>query len=155
MNVNDSHTDRKKGSYNNKVTNKNGKKYCNGIDVTDQTRTFSPDEWKKLPYSFKKELFNNSERRAKKPKRDTSSASTTGTESTSASSATDDTISRIVSGVMRAQLAHGDQVRPPVAQPRMGAGGATSRQAAGVDSGSIVGSVITENTRWDHNGNRM
>ena len=136
----------KKSSY--KSTNKNGKTYCNGIDISDQTRTFNPDEWRKLPYSFKKELYNNKDRKAKKPKRDTSSVVTDNS---------DETISRIVSGVMRAQLAHGDQIvnteRPAARQPRMGAGGSTIRQAAATESGSVAGSVITEDTRWDHNGN--
>jgi hypothetical protein len=145
----------KKYSY--KTTNKNGKTYCNGIDITDQTRTFTSDEWQKLPYSFKKELYNNKERRSKKKKRDAASVVTESSEEAPIN--TDETISRIISGVMRAQLAHGDQVvpnqRPTARQPRMGAGGATIRQAAAADTGSLAGSVITEDTRWDHNGNRL
>ena len=141
----------KKSNYN--TTKKNGKTYCNGIDISDQTRTFSPDEWKKLPYSFKKELYNNKDRQAKKPKRDTSSVETGNTENSSTS---DVTVSRIISGIMRAQINHGDQSIPGTIprQPRMGAGGA-NRQAAGVESASVAGSTITEDTRWDHNGNRI
>lgn len=139
-----------------KIVRKGGKQFCNGVDVTDQTRTFNPDEWRKLPYSFKTELYNNPERKSKKPKRDTSSSTTTGTEQSTL--ATDDTIGRIVSGVMRAQISNNDNSSSsgaPARQPRMGAGGAATRQAAAADSSSVGASVLTENTRWDHNGNRI
>jgi hypothetical protein len=147
--------DKRKFSY--KTTNKNGKTYCNGIDISDQTRTFTADEWQKLPYSFKKELYNNKERRAKKNKRDTAGAETDRTDTTDESISTNTTISRIINGIMRAQLAHGDSVaeRPAARQPRMGAGGSTARQAAGTETSSLAGSEITQDTRWDHNGNRL
>ena len=133
------------GGGSHKMTTKDGKSYCNSIDVTDQTRSFSSKEWKALPYSFKKILFNNPNRK-KKPKTE---------NDRQASSATTDnpldnnTIGRIISGVARATFANND-LPSVVVPPRMGAGGATQRQAAASSSSN---SVITTETRWDHNGN--
>ena len=66
------------------------------------------------------------------------------------------TIGRIISGVARATLINNETVGSipsVVLPPRMGAGGAAQRQAAATTSNSSNTSVITNDTRWDHNGN--
>ena len=141
------------GSGSHKITSKNGKSYCNNVDVTDQTRSFSSKEWKALPYSFKKILFNNPNRKNNKKQktgneRDVSTAETNNPMD-------NNTLSRIINGVARATLVNGDTAVPlssVVVPPRMGAGGATHRQTAAAASSSNA-SVITTDTRWDHNGN--
>ena len=142
-----------RGGNSHKIITKQGRKYCNGIDVTDQTRSFSSKEWKSLPYSFKKELYNNPNRKKKKPTddREASDVTTNG-------NLNNETIGRIVSGVTRATLAQADTASTPGTviiprPPRMGAGGATQRQTAAIESNSSGASVITNDTRWDHNGN--
>jgi hypothetical protein len=135
-----------------KIITKQGRKYCNGIDVTDQTRSFTSKEWKSLPFSFKKELYNNPNRKKNKPSPGDREASDVTTNNATLDN---ETIGRIVSGVSRAALAQADTPgtvtipRPP----RMGAGGATQRQAAAAETNSSGASVITNDTRWDHNGN--
>ena len=133
-----------------KIITKNGKSYCNNVDVTDQTRSFSSKEWKALPYSFKKILFSNPNRKKKQKTDDDREASSA---ETSATPLDNNTIGRIISGVARATFANNDTGSLPsvVVPPRMGAGGAAQRQAAATSSSA--NSVITNDTRWDHNGN--
>lgn len=143
-----------------KIVNKDGKKTCNGVDVTDMTRSFSTKEWNKLPKSFKTELYNNPDRKKKKKLRNDRNASSTetsnaqATDAASTASATgslnDETIGRIISGLMRGQLAQ-TQTGGSVAQPRMGAGGSAGGNGRNASSASII-SQISEGTRWDHNG---
>ena len=135
-----------------KIITKNGKSYCNNIDVTDKTRSFSSKEWKALPYSLKKILFdtNNSKKQKTGDDRETSSAVTV------TNPLNNNTIGRIISGVARATLINNETVGSipsVVLPPRMGAGGAAQRQAAATTSLSSNMSVITNDTRWDHNGN--
>ena len=134
-----------------KIVTKDGIKYCNNIDVTDQTRSFTSKEWKALPYSFKEVLFKDPNRK----KRKTTDNRTSSDVTTKNSTLNDETLGRIISGVARATLAQGDGNGPPtVIPPRMGAGGATQRQTGAVSTNSSSGaSVITNDTRWDHNGN--
>jgi hypothetical protein len=33
------------------------RQYCNGVDVTDRLHRYNPDEWSRLPYEFKGEIF--------------------------------------------------------------------------------------------------
>ena len=148
--VNSTKTSGKGSGGSHKIITKNGKSYCNNIDVTDQTRSFSSKEWKALPYSFKKILFNNPSRKKKQKTGDDREASSAETTATPLDN---NTIGRIVSGVARATFANNDTGSLPlvVVPPRMGAGGATQRQAAAASSSS--NSVITTETRWDHNGN--
>jgi hypothetical protein len=144
-----------------KIVNKNGKQLCSGVDVTDQTRSFSAKEWSKLPWGFKKVLFKNPARKSKKKKgNDDRSVSDT----TSSRSLDDESVARVVSGIMRANHSLPQQGPPmppppstiPIQQPRMGAGG-IPRSAAALSSnnsgGLSVQSGITQDTRWDHNGN--
>mmetsp|Transcript_16755 Transcript_16755/g.23720 ORF Transcript_16755/g.23720 Transcript_16755/m.23720 type:complete len:247 (+) Transcript_16755:975-1715(+) len=141
-----------------KIINKNGKKMCNVINVTDMTRAFSAKEWNKLPKSFKTELFNHPERKKKRKlhnKRNTFSAvkdsTTPNSETTQVGSLNDATLGRIISGVMIGQITQqgGMTNHQPNQQPCMGPGGATTRSS----SSSSVVSNITDTTRWDHNGN--
>ena len=137
----------------NKVVSKNGKKFCNGVDVTDLLHSFSKNEWAKLSKEFKTELFENPERKNYSKKRKTNSGASA--VDTLAGTLSEAAIGAVVSGVMRASLAGQPaapiQVQVPVRQPRMGAG------VAGVNTGggSVVGSVITTESRWDHHGNRI
>lgn len=142
------------GGGSHKIVTKNGKKYCNGVDVTDQLRSFSSKEWRSLPYSFKKELYNNPDRKkSKKSNTDRGVSDIT----TAAGTLDNDTIGRIVSGVTRATLTQADTAAPGTITiprpPRMGAGGATQRQTAATETNPSSASVITNDTRWDHNGN--
>ena len=52
-----------------KVVSKNGKKFCNGVDVTDLLHSFSKNEWAKLSKEIKTELFENPERKNYSKKR--------------------------------------------------------------------------------------
>ena len=140
-----------------KVVKKDGKEFVSGVDVTDQTRTFTGKEWAKLPLAYKKDvLFKNPARNKKAKTGRSASAATTTSDSASLA---DGDVARIINGVMRG---HANMQLPPPAsstapprQPRMGAGaGAPARSAsAATSSGSSVVSTITADTRWDHNGN--
>ena len=139
-----------------KIITKNGKSYCNNIDVTEQTRSFSSKEWKALPFSFKKILFNNPNRKKNSKKQKTEDERETSSATTVTNPLNNNTIGRIISGVARATLVNNETVGSipsVVLPPRMGAGGAAQRQAAATTSLSSNTSVITNDTRWDHNGN--
>ena len=147
------------GKTGNKIVTKNGKKFCNGVDVTDQLRSFSKIEWDKLSKEFKTELFNNPDRKnnSKKRKLNSTTSATATIANTTSGALSEAAIGAVVSGVMRASLAQVQptvpptQIQQPPWQPRMGAG------VAGVNTGgtSVVGSVITTDSRWDHHGNRI
>ena len=120
--------------------------------MTDKTRSFSSKEWKALPYFFKKILFdtNNSKKQKTGDDREISSAVTV------TNPLNNNTIGRIISGVARATLINNETVGsiPSAVLPtRMGTGGDTQRQAVATTSNSSNTSVITTDTRWDHNGN--
>ena len=98
-------------------------------------------------------MYDNPERKNYSKKRKTNSGASA--VDTLAGTLSEAAIGAVVSGVMRASLAGQPaapiQVQVPVRQPRMGAG------VAGVNTGggSVVGSVITTESRWDHHGNRI
>ena len=124
--------------------------------MTEQTRSFPSKEWKALPYSFKKILFNNPNRKNNSKKQKTENDRDTSSAVTVTNPLNNNTIGRIISGVARATLVNNETVGslPSVVLPlRMGAGGAAQRQTAATTSNSSNTSVITTDTRWDHNGN--
>ena len=141
-----------------KVTNKNGKQLCAGVDVTDQTRTFTAKEWSMLPWGFKKVLFKNPGRKSSKKYKGNNENRSVSVSSTKLD---DESIARVVSGVMRASNVGPNpsvSLPPPppaapIRQPRMGVGGPRATSAVSVNSGNSVQSGITQDTRWDHNGN--
>ena len=131
------------------VTTKGDRKFCNNVDITDITRTFSKKEWEKLPRAFKVELYNNPERKRAHKENKNKSRNTSATKS---SSGLDDaTIGRIVSGVARATMVTNSS-DTTAQQPRMGAGGAATRQQKSSSNSSTVSSITT-NTKWDADGN--
>ena len=113
-----SNSKKQKPNYTVKLS-KDGRKYYNGVDVTDITRTFSKKEREKLPKAFKTQLYNNPQRKQAYARR--RKASSTKTSNLSRNRNNDsrvvsqgklfnNTITRIVSWVAKTTFAGGDSV---------------------------------------------
>ena len=133
-----------------KITRKKGKVMCNGVDITDTTRYFSPKEWNKLTDEAKQQLRDDPKRKAKKEsleanKRAKISAATTSQD--------DDNIrsiaAAVINGVMNASQTTNESnsvlgnstVPSRVSMPQHGTH--ASRQAAST----------TRRRTYDHLGN--
>ena len=97
-----------------KVVKKNGKVTCNGVDITDTERYYSPSEWAKLTPEGKK-LFNNCPKRkakkealAVKKKRKTSAVTTSNNASEQMDEKTRTIATAVINGVMNASQANAD-----------------------------------------------
>lgn len=39
------------------VETRNGRRYCNGVDITEKVKRYDPEDWKKLPRKLQQEIF--------------------------------------------------------------------------------------------------
>ena len=148
-----------------KIIKKNGRETVNGVDVTDRTREFPPEDWRKLPRPFRSMLNRMPERKAHnlRLKRNAAAlaAGRDGTEDPAATvSLSDETRTQLINATARAVMsvnqASGATTPPPstVQMPRMGAGQQRQRQNAATnrDASSVV-SELSNNFRFDRDGN--
>lgn len=93
--------------------NKGGKRkgtHHNGVDISDQTRYYSKEEWAKLDAEVKRKILDNPERKRKKAARSTSAVSTHSSSSPSdevsifSAAASKDAEDRMVSAIIRGVL---------------------------------------------------
>lgn len=91
---------------------KGGKVMCNGVDITDTTRYFSPKEWNKLTDEAKQKLRDDPKRKAKKESLQSKKrAKISATGTTTADSSEDNVRSiaaAVINGVMHASRAAND-----------------------------------------------
>ena len=138
-----------------KITRKKGKVMCNGVDITDTARYFSPKEWNKLTDEAKQQLRDDPKRKARKEsleanKRAKISASTTNKVTTNQDGDNIRSIAAaVINGVMNASQTSNDAnsvfgsstVPSRVSMPQHGTH--ASRQAAST----------TRRRTYDHLGN--
>lgn len=153
------HKGKSKGTRNvSKVGVRRGKakKKMNGVDVSDPTRYFSPEEWKKLDKETRKAILEDPDRKKMKDERDSSSKKskrsinevhTSKAETADEIAKQNNLIASIVTGVVNAQHQIQDGDKKTSTGPRHGS--------------RAVGSVDTTKTerrvrfKFDHQGNRV
>lgn len=138
----------------NKRGGKGAKKKVNGVDITDPTRYFSPEEWKKLDRDTRKSILDNPERKKKKDERESSGnknakrgiseAKTTDKKDDDEVEKRNSLIASIVTGVMNAQQQVQDGEKKTPAGPKHG-----SRAVSSVDSSKTERRV---KLKFDHHG---
>ena len=133
---------------------KGGKVICNGVDITDTARYFSPKEWNKLTDEAKQKLRDDPKRKARKESlasKKRAKISATGTTPTDTS---DDNVrsiaAAVINGVMNASRAANDNNSISTGTSRVSMpqhGTHASRQAASSSSRRTydhLGNIIDE-----------
>ena len=133
------------------VKRKYGKTFCNGVDMTDTTRYFSPKEYNKIGEEGRKFLNNDKKRKEFKEKNSTSSKKKFKEDENRK-------ISAIINGVINASRNESvaspnpsdrNYILPPMPQHGIYARPSTSINRVSTSSGTSATSQIT----YDHNGN--